>query len=256
MGLFTLVACSEDAYQEADKMNESGTVENGSGGNIIPMTVGPYYNSPFEPYGTGISLGTKTTFTNNTPLLVELKALAAEHDYNNEPTSGYQLFESSEILMKPFSNEINQDMNAPMAINIPAANPVGNPAMSYDFGNYSQNWRFHHYGKVHCFKYIIRSEKGILAEGYIKQRFFDDTFNYKHIETLADEWVYFKHCNIPGFDLVFMKNTISNEVCLTNDFNYTNPYMSSYITVTDPSTGTVHKLDFYTDALGVYVTLN
>ena len=49
MGLFMLVACSEDAYQEADKMNENGSVENNSGGmqtNSIDPTIP--YESPYE----------------------------------------------------------------------------------------------------------------------------------------------------------------------------------------------------------------
>jgi len=46
LGLFTLVACSEDAYQEADKRSETGTVENDSG-SMMPMTVSSGYRSPF-----------------------------------------------------------------------------------------------------------------------------------------------------------------------------------------------------------------
>lgn len=52
MGLFTLIACSEDVYQDADKGIETGNVDNGSGSNnttfgIAPTTVyeSPYTNS-------------------------------------------------------------------------------------------------------------------------------------------------------------------------------------------------------------------
>ena len=44
MGLFTLFACSEDAYREADQLTETGTVENNSGGGIMPPTTSPGYN--------------------------------------------------------------------------------------------------------------------------------------------------------------------------------------------------------------------
>jgi len=44
MGLFTLFACSEDAYREADKMTEKETVENNSGGGMMPLTTSPGYN--------------------------------------------------------------------------------------------------------------------------------------------------------------------------------------------------------------------
>lgn len=49
MGLFTLIACSDESYQEADKMNESGTVENTGSQNSI-KTVDPTnsYESPFD----------------------------------------------------------------------------------------------------------------------------------------------------------------------------------------------------------------
>lgn len=49
MGLFTLVACSEDVYQEADKMSENGAVENTEPQNSIKTTdptIG--YNSPYN----------------------------------------------------------------------------------------------------------------------------------------------------------------------------------------------------------------
>jgi len=66
MGLFTLVACSEDAYQEADKMNETrnGSVENTEPQNSIKTntpTVG--YVSPFN-LGSVINVPMK--FVNNT----------------------------------------------------------------------------------------------------------------------------------------------------------------------------------------------
>ena len=44
MGLFTLVACSEDVYREADQMTETETVEHNSGGGIMPLTTSPGYN--------------------------------------------------------------------------------------------------------------------------------------------------------------------------------------------------------------------
>lgn len=62
MGLLSLVACSEDSYQEADKMNETGTVENNSGGmqtNTIDTSIN--YESP---YGTSDRF--EYLFINNT----------------------------------------------------------------------------------------------------------------------------------------------------------------------------------------------
>src|SRR5690606_387567 len=53
MGLFMLVACNEDVYQEADQMNESGNVENNSGG-MQANSVDPAipYESPYDDFST------------------------------------------------------------------------------------------------------------------------------------------------------------------------------------------------------------
>src|SRR5690606_36320366 len=72
MGLFTLFACSEDAYREADQLTETGTIENTAGGDVTPMTVSGGYNSPFQPYGSSLNKGIVTTFRNTTPLFLEL----------------------------------------------------------------------------------------------------------------------------------------------------------------------------------------
>lgn len=74
MGLFTLVACSEDSYQEADKMNESGAVENGSGGNIKPLTVDPAipYESPFDMSNGPCCTPVQYVFINNTEWEIEV----------------------------------------------------------------------------------------------------------------------------------------------------------------------------------------
>jgi len=49
MGLFTLVACSEDSYQDADQMSETGAVENTEPQNSIKTnTPAVGYVSPFD----------------------------------------------------------------------------------------------------------------------------------------------------------------------------------------------------------------
>mgnify|MGYP003576038288 CR=1 FL=1 len=70
MGLFTLVACGEDVYQDANKINESGTVENSSGGmqtNSIDPAI------PYEsPYDINICCSpVNYEFINNTDLDLE-----------------------------------------------------------------------------------------------------------------------------------------------------------------------------------------
>ena len=65
MGLFTLIACSEDVYQDADKMNEAGAVENTGSQNSVKTvdTTIPYES----PYGTSGEAGFEYLFINNTP---------------------------------------------------------------------------------------------------------------------------------------------------------------------------------------------
>ena len=67
MGLFTLIACSEDSYQAADKMNETVNVDNSSGGmqtNSIDPAI------PYEsPYDVNICCSpVNYEFINNTDL--------------------------------------------------------------------------------------------------------------------------------------------------------------------------------------------
>ena len=77
MGLFTLIACSEDSYQAADNMNESGTVENGSGGmqtNSIDPAIP--YESPFDFTGSGCCSVVRYLLINNTDLELKVSPFA------------------------------------------------------------------------------------------------------------------------------------------------------------------------------------
>src|SRR5690606_4173551 len=69
MSLFMLVACSEDSYQEADKMSENGNVENTDPQNQV------YTHDPSIPYSSPYDFGSDRIinyiFRNNTD--VELK---------------------------------------------------------------------------------------------------------------------------------------------------------------------------------------
>ena len=68
MGLFTLVACSEDSYREADKMNETVIVENSSG-EMQTNSIDPAipYESPYDDFSTCCS-AVIFNFVNNTDL--------------------------------------------------------------------------------------------------------------------------------------------------------------------------------------------
>lgn len=70
MGLFTLVACSEDAYQEADKMSENGTVENTEPQNSV-KTIDPAigYFSKYDISSLGLPNSPLHELINNTSTL-------------------------------------------------------------------------------------------------------------------------------------------------------------------------------------------
>ncbi|RRA93299.1 hypothetical protein [Paenimyroides viscosum] len=273
MGLFTLVACSEDAYQEVDERVESGSLENNSGGTMMPMTISTGYDSPFQPYGSSDNENITTTFRNNTPLLLELTPFGEEMHAqtfliaNNvyflpPPRTDYTLnpIPSTSFNVMAGTVETNLDDGAPMAVNAPPyTNSLG--SIIYDFGSWTPNWRFYHYGKIYYFKYKIFDNLGnVLKDGVIKHKFYDDadeasTFPASSKWKLVGEVPSLK----PMYDVVVMYNEDWDEMCLTNKDGYSangfDPLPSS-VDVVDPNTGTTHVLEFTTDQWGVYVNFN
>lgn len=268
MGLFTLVACSEDAYQEVDERVESGSLENNSGGAMMPMTVSTGYNSPFNPYGT-TSNGVITTFTNNTPLLLELTPYGQDitvKSFLNNLSQTYPprndampffAFEGASFFIEPFATESNQDADAPVAVN---AAPFGTSlgTIIYDFGSWSPNWRMYHYGKVYYFKYKIYSMGLPFEEGYIRHQFYGEIDDSDDVKLADPNWV--KVANADGLkpfhDAVVMYHRTQDEMCITNDPNSTTPPLLSKITVIDPATAMPHTLEFTSDINGIYVDFN
>ncbi len=81
MGVFTLVACSEDSYQEADKMNATGTVENTEPQNSV-RTVDPVIDYE-SPYGTTDRFD--YIFQNDTDLELRFVAIVNLWRYDGNP---------------------------------------------------------------------------------------------------------------------------------------------------------------------------
>ena|SRR5690554_3478166 len=268
MGLFTLVACSEDTYQEADQMTE--TVEHNSGGGIMPPTMSMGYDSPFQSFGSG-SFNVLTTFRNTTPLFLELEPYgedmhvqtflsANSATYPPPPPAiglpfSFSPIPSTSFVIPPGAVHINQDPGAPLSVNgvPPYSNPQG--AIVYDFGNWSTNWRMYHYGKIYYFKYIVSDNIGnVIDAGYIKHNFYNDTDDYNDITMVDPTWQYVT--TVSGFpatyDVVAMYHIIWDEMCLTNRNKSSTPLPSS-VPVTNPATGTVHTLEFTSNSSGMNV---
>lgn len=105
MGLFTLVACSEDAYQEADKMKDTGIVDNSGAQNSIRTVDGAIpYESPYDLAGND---RIEYIFQNDTDLelsfhsFIELCFYDGVNDNihfgHNLSSGGYPLFTLSSI---------------------------------------------------------------------------------------------------------------------------------------------------------------
>lgn len=267
MGLFTLFACSEDAYRETDKLTETGTVENNSDGGMMPLTVSLYYNSPFQPYGSGFNKDIVTTFRNTTPFFLELtpygedmhvQTFLSAHSIpypplpNNTPPFSFK--SGTNFTIPPGAVYINQDPGAPMSVNIPPySNPQG--AVVYDFTDPSVNWRMYHYGKIYYFYFKVFDNIGrVIEEGIIKHKFHNDDNDYNEITTSDSDWqlVTDEVPDLSPYEVVVMYHTIWDEMCLTNKNKVSDPLLSEVI-VTDPTTGTAYTLEFDSDINGVYV---
>lgn len=266
MGLFTLMACSDDSYQEADKMSDTG-----SGINTKPMTVSSGYDSPFQPSGSSLNKGILTEFKNNTPLNIQLEPFGedmhvqtfiAANGGTYPPMGGiaYNFFPVSggNFTVMSGAYETNRDLGAPLAVNAPPySNSVG--SIIYNFGSFTTNFRMLHYGKVYYFRYKIFDKGGnVIDSGYIKHKFYNDTDDWQTINATSPDWDVV--ADVPGlapmYDAVVMYNATWDEMCLTNRDGYTTPPLPSRVPVIDPATGVAHTLEFTSDKNGIYVVFN
>lgn len=272
LGLFMFTACSEDTYQEVDERLESGSLENNSGGTMMPMTISSGYDSPFQPYGSSNNENITTTFRNNTPLRLELTPFGEEMHVQTfliangatyPPTTNTFILTpipSTSFNVMAGTVETNLDDGAPMAVNAPPyTNSFG--SIIYDFGSWTPNWRMYHYGKIYYFEYKIFDTMGnVLKDGYIKHKFYNDTDDSSTFLASSGWELLGKVTSLaPMYDVAVMYNTVWDEMCLTNNAGYsTNGFdpLPSSVDVVDPTTGNLHTLEFTSDTNGIYVNFN
>jgi len=268
MGLFTLAACSEDTYQADLQTHEKDFVDNNSDGGIKPFTISAGYNSPFVP--GSLNWGVRTTFTNNTPLLLELTPYGQDitvQTFLNSLLTTYpplvdsnifNAFEGNSFLVKPFAVETNADSGAPVGVNaLPFSNSLG--SIIYDFVIPSSNWRMFHFGKIYYFKYKIYNTMGIpFEEGYIRQQFYGETDTSADVNISDSDWIKVANADglMPFHQADVMYHRTQDEMCITNKPGYSTPPLLSTIPITDPGTGNLHTLEFTSDASGIYVNFN
>jgi len=271
LGLFMLVACNEDTYQEIDEKLESESLNNNSGDTKMPMTVSSGYDSPFQPYSSSLNMNIRTIFRNNTPLNVSLEPFGEDmHVQTFLNANGFSPFLSPTTPiadLKPIPStsfnvmagtvETNRDSGAPLAVNAPPyTNSTG--SIIYDFGSWTPNWRMYHYGKIYYFRYKIFDNMGnVLKDGYIKHKFYNDTDDAS-VFSASSGWQLVGQVPslAPMYDVVVMYNQDWDEMCLTNRDGYSTDPLPSSVDVVDPNTGTTHILEFTSDQFGVYVNFN
>lgn len=283
MGLFMFVACSEEAFKEADKMTENG---NGNEENNLPMApswVDPdlvganvpgfvftnEYESPFE---TNRNFNINYHFNNLTNFTVVLKPYVgwpAISDYADSMYASYlsnpsdpnlsELFASGnqynnvheldEVHLKPSSSLSYGPSSGTMPLgNCVTLGGQGLPYSNPVAGNYCE------WGKIHYFDFAIYAEgdgpDGVpLYSGVLKQKVGFDTDD---TTTFPGNWSPIDNLdNIP--DLAVMRSNESGELCLVNEPGTTT--IPSEFTFTDPSSGTSYTLSFVTDSQDGWITL-
>src|SRR5690606_16719441 len=218
MGLFMLVACSEDVYQEADKMSENGTVENGSGGmqtNSIDPAIP--YESPYNGYNDQVNI--PFTIVNNLSedieiighfgisytdmvddgnwygydfTLPEFSVLYQNsQEYLNVATSTVAYFpaNTTHVLVDMRCPCVGTNSSIPIAFSLdgtaypPPANGTGDVAELV-----------HQNGKPYFFDVNIPS---IGYSGRVKVKFGDDMMDYKSLIGISSDWDLIGS-NIPG----------------------------------------------------------
>lgn len=202
IGLFTLVACSEDIYKDADKMNETGAVDNGSGGmqtNSIDPAIP--YESPFDASPCCSSV--KYLLINNTDLELKVSPYAglARFDKvqdNYHMTWGHQLnnFDYPNLLLGGMLEYINfvkckeitinpfTTLNSGNAGQLPiyGANffEIENPTMHHEMAI------LHEYGKLYSFDFEINDTGFTLDSGSLRFPFLPATITDPR--TVSGQW--------------------------------------------------------------------
>lgn len=285
IGLFTLVACSEDSYHEADKMNESGNVENNSGGmqtnsvdgnlpgSSVPGFTTPVYESPYVlPSGTG---GIEYHFINNTNNTIEITPSVGFYVYG-QPSDPYYANYNSGTGSYPnlfaggnqYGNTVALDpiilspgttlIHGPSTAGLPINGATWGTGFSYSSSpiTTSEVMAMMEIGKMHHLSYKIYPEGADpksfppFASGMLKQKVGVDSWDHTMFPSY---WIPIAPLTAQP-DLMFIANmdrdATRGELCLANSPG--TPIVPSEVSITDPS-GSIHTLSYITDVNNVYV---
>ncbi|UUV22289.1 hypothetical protein [Paenimyroides aestuarii] len=287
MGLFALVACSEDSYQQADKMSETGSVETGSGGMQtnsvdsdvpghttpgIPNNSGNYESPYLTPAGT---LSPKYHFINNTSNTIVITPSVGFYvwgqpvdpyygNYLSNPANYPNLFAGG----NKYGNTVDLDpiilhpgtslMHGPATGGLPINGATMGTGFSYSSSLITTNevLAMMEIGKMHHLTYSIyprnADPKSVppFTKGMLKQKVGPDTWDFT---MFPNHWKNIVPLSIHP-DLMFIANLRDDptrgELCLTNSPN--KPIVPSEVSITDPF-GATHTLSYVTDLTDIYV---
>jgi len=283
MGLFALVACSEDVYQEADKMSETGAVvENGSGGiqafgssSAIsyqsPYDQNPNYQIPFHfviqapvdrleitPYlgpkesGVQESMvlaagmnGPCLTFPNCYPHLLEYLPYVSSFGtlFPLSLAQGYTIIQDCNAGNPVFPNPACTGV--PQLFNYDYNNTYNNSIPANEFTVLAEETKIYY---IH-YRFILF---GKVHEGYLRHQLGNDSMRLSDYVNTGEweEYSPFPQLNNMGnYGAVVVKNISdgSNELALAQKDDATD-ILNSEITVTDPATNISYTLRFRNEA--------
>jgi len=223
MGLFTLVACSDESYQQADKMNENNNI-------VAPPTIDVNipYESPFYegmcchvthvPYiidnqlseqieiighfGFGIYDGADDGFHFGEDLvgLVAVNLYGNSTEYLNTVNSSTSFFEANTYTIAA------ESMAPVVGPEFLIDDTSGGSAAS------SEVELIHQFGKMY---YLDINIPGAGYSARIKVKFGDDLMDFAALSTFSSDWNRLGNLNGINGDLVY--NIHTNEICLAND---------------------------------------
>lgn len=275
MGLFTLVACSDESYQDADKLNEVNAVENSGSQNSI-KTVDPTipYQSPFNLNVGGNPI--EYVIINNTDLNFSYQALVGLARYDGAeddkhfswsllPASdyrtifGYEVFEYLNII--PTRDKIILSNSSETSGVGPQLPIVTTGFFSFDPGlgvTPVEESLLHEYGKVYAFHVgIFDPVTNTISPGYtIKVPFLPQGITNPN--QVSSEWKLLPS-SPNNMDVDFWYNVKTREICSGSDPTYNSVHLdlniqsSQYILITGHKK---YKIECVINASQVVLTMD
>lgn len=262
MALFTLIACSEDVYQETDKMNENNNV-------VAPPTIDPAvpYDSPFNDYFTTESIlyQIDNEFYDDIEIIGHFgfayfdgaeDGVYFGNDLSINDTPNIFLINATEYVNTVFNTPLTVGFNSNVTLQQPQRLPIlntGGPAFLVNsiYGGNATDYEtemLYPNGKLY---YVDVNIPSIGFSTRIKVKFGDDDMDFVQLSSISPLWDVLT-TNLSGANGDLVYNIDTNEICLANDSSGNG--LRSEDTFID-NAGTTWYVRAFTDVNGVYITV-